>query len=268
MIPEVYEYGVRYDLSPSCSVIRAENPSPMTGLGTNTYFLHTGSGCVVVDPGPDQEVHRNNILSMGQVEAIFLSHEHIDHAEGTHALQETTGAEVISPELDPTWKSSFQINHELQFGQVRVVPLSTPGHTPQSTSFFLPDDNAILTGDALLESNSVALARVPGSMRQYFASLDVFESMSGVRGFPGHGPAMSDVAVTAARWREHRQRRLDEVADVIDKHHFDVAGLPDNLGELMPYLYPPLEGILWRAAERTLFSQVEYLYPEAFIEQD
>lgn len=44
MTLSVYEYGVLYDLSPSCSVIRAQNPSPMTGLGTNTYFLNTGSG--------------------------------------------------------------------------------------------------------------------------------------------------------------------------------------------------------------------------------
>lgn len=268
MFPSAYEYGSHYDLTPSCSVIRANNPSPMTGLGTNTYFLHTGTGNIVVDPGPDQKTHRDNILGAGAVEAIFLSHEHIDHAEGTQALHETTGVEVISPALDVTWQSSFLLDHVLVFGNLRVMPLATPGHTLQSTSFYLPEDNAILTGDALLEDTSVALARVPGSMRQYFASLDVFESMPGVMGFPGHGPVIPDVAVTAKRWREHRLRRLGEVQAVIEKNGFDVSGLPDNLGELMPHLYPPLEGILWRAAERTLYSQVEYLFPEAFVDQD
>lgn len=268
MFPEVYEYGVRYDLSPSCFVIRAENPSPMTGLGTNTYFLDTGSGLVVLDPGPDQEAHRQNILSAGQIEKIFLSHEHIDHAEGTVALQAETQVEVISPALDSTWENSFQVDRLLELGELKVMPIETPGHTPQSTSFYLPDEGAILTGDALLEENSVALARVPGSMRQYFSSLDIFESMPRVKGFPGHGRVIPDVAVTAARWREHRIKRLEEVETAVQREGFDVRGLPENLAELMPHLYPPLEGILYRAAERTLYSQLEYLYPEYFVEQD
>lgn len=268
MSQEKYEYGKTYQLSPSCKVIRAENPSPMTGLGTNTYFLATGSGFIVVDPGPADSQHLENILKVGKVEGILLSHEHIDHAEGTPALVDATGVDVVSPDLDQTWKRSFQVDSVLVMGNLEVVPISTPGHTPQSTSFYLPEEHAILTGDALLESNSVALARVPGSMRSYFASLDIFESMPGVRGFPGHGPVIPDVAETAARWRQHRMNRLDEVQTTVANTGLDSAEIPLHIVELMPLLYPPLEGILWRAAERTLYSQLEYLFPESFVEQD
>lgn len=240
----------------------------MTGLGTNTYFLDTGSGVIVVDPGPHDSRHLENILSVGEVEGIFLTHEHIDHAEGTPALVKATGVDVVSPALDQTWQRSFQIDSVLELGSLKVVPISTPGHTPQSTSFYLPEEQAILTGDALLESNSVALARVPGSMRSYFESLDIFESMPGVQGFPGHGPVIPDVAITAARWRQHRMNRLDEVHTTVENSGLDTVELAQHVEELMPLLYPPLEGILWRAAERTLYSQLEYLYPESFIDLD
>ena len=43
--------------------IRAANPSPMTGTGTNTYVLHGPEGAVVIDPGPALPAHLAALLA-------------------------------------------------------------------------------------------------------------------------------------------------------------------------------------------------------------
>ena len=52
--PETLEPGVRR--------ILANNPSPMTFRGTNTYLLGEGE-LALIDPGPDDPVHLKAILS-------------------------------------------------------------------------------------------------------------------------------------------------------------------------------------------------------------
>src|SRR5947208_4045208 len=75
--------------------VRADNPSPLTLDGTNTYVV----GRWVVDPGPDDEAHLAAVVEAagGSIEQIVLTHDHIDHSEGAPALAERTGAEVIRP---------------------------------------------------------------------------------------------------------------------------------------------------------------------------
>ncbi|KAF0172626.1 MAG: hypothetical protein FD162_2216 [Rhodobacteraceae bacterium] len=43
---------IRSEVAAGVVRLRAANPSPMTGSGTNTYVLHGPAGVVVIDPGP------------------------------------------------------------------------------------------------------------------------------------------------------------------------------------------------------------------------
>ena len=47
------ERGANLPVMPGISRIVANNPSPMTYFGTNTYLIETVDGLVVLDPGPD-----------------------------------------------------------------------------------------------------------------------------------------------------------------------------------------------------------------------
>ena len=42
--------------------ILANNPGPFTGPGTNTWLVDDGGGCVVIDPGPVDDIHRDRIV--------------------------------------------------------------------------------------------------------------------------------------------------------------------------------------------------------------
>ena len=75
-------------------LVRANNPSPMTLEGTNTWVLvEPGADqAIVVDPGPDDATHRDAVMAAvdaagaKQVGLIVLTHGHADHAEGAPAL--------------------------------------------------------------------------------------------------------------------------------------------------------------------------------------
>ena len=49
-------YGVAEAVAPGVRRIVANNPSPYTFLGTNTYVVGSGS-VAVIDPGPADEAH-------------------------------------------------------------------------------------------------------------------------------------------------------------------------------------------------------------------
>ena len=89
-------------VSAHARVILADNPSPLTYLGTNTWILaDPGSpACVVVDPGPDSAPHLRAVQRAcaedgHEVAAVLLTHDHADHAEGAERFAAMTGAPAI-----------------------------------------------------------------------------------------------------------------------------------------------------------------------------
>jgi glyoxylase-like metal-dependent hydrolase (beta-lactamase superfamily II) len=77
------------------TLVRADNPGPMTLEGTNTWVLRArpGDPAVVVDPGPLDEVHLSAVAGVaGPVALVLLTHGHPDHAEGARSLEELTCA--------------------------------------------------------------------------------------------------------------------------------------------------------------------------------
>src|SRR5689334_6420469 len=88
--------------------VRANNPSPYTLDGTNTYVV---DGRWVIDPGPADEAHIDAIVTAAdRIEGIVVTHDHPDHTEGIPLLSSRTGVELSAPDSGP----------------FEVIP--TPGH--------------------------------------------------------------------------------------------------------------------------------------------
>ena len=86
------------DPTPQVRTIRADNPSPLTGTGTNTYLIGRGD-VVVVDPGPDLGNHMAAILAETEGERIshiLVTHAHLDHSALAPRLSATTRAPVLA----------------------------------------------------------------------------------------------------------------------------------------------------------------------------
>ena len=89
-------------MTPLASVLLADNPSPMTLEGTNTWVLRAPDAreCVVVDPGEDDDRAPARVAAHGPVALVLLTHRHHDHAAGARRFAELTGAPVRA--LDPS----------------------------------------------------------------------------------------------------------------------------------------------------------------------
>src|SRR3954454_14723806 len=177
--------------------VRADNPSPLTLDGTNSYVV---AGWVV-DPGPADEDHvRAVLVAAGSVEGIVLTHGHGDHSDGAPLLAELTGAEVIRPR-----------------GEGRVGPFevfATPGHSPDHVA--LVAGRALFTGDTVLGTGSVFIAPGEGSLSAYLDSLRRLRELDVEAILPGHGPVVWDPRAKLDEYIEHRvdrERRLLEALE-------------------------------------------------------
>ena len=82
--------------------VLAPNPGLMTLDGTNTWVLREpGSGSsIVVDPGPLADEHLEAVAEVaGEVEAVVVTHHHLDHTEAARSFAERMGCGVRG--LDP-----------------------------------------------------------------------------------------------------------------------------------------------------------------------
>ena len=92
-----FAYGVPRELAPGVVRLVANNPSPFTYKGTNTYLIGT-SHLILIDPGPSDEAHLAAILAYAAgrpITHVLITHTHRDHVDGLDALLVATGAKTV-----------------------------------------------------------------------------------------------------------------------------------------------------------------------------
>jgi glyoxylase-like metal-dependent hydrolase (beta-lactamase superfamily II) len=250
-------------VSELAGVVLADNPSPMTLDGTNTWLLRDQPDrreAVVVDPGPDDEAHLRAVLAAaGRVPLVLLTHGHPDHSAGARRFAELAGAPVYA--LDPAHRYGGEGLAEgdvLGGAGVRIEVWRTPGHTADSLSFLLPAASAggtrdVLTGDTILGRGTTVVAHPDGVLADYLASLRRLAGLTGVAVLPGHGPELPDAGAAASGYLAHREQRLAQVRAVL-------AELPDaGPAEVVERVYAEVDRALWPAAELSVRAQLAYL---------
>lgn len=248
-------YGVVRAVTPYASVLLADNPSPMTLDGTNTWLLRAAgeAACLVVDPGPDDPAHLDAVAAAGPVAEILLTHGHPDHADGAAALRERTGAPVRA--LDPAHRLGGEGLGEgdvVAAAGVEVRVLATPGHTSDSLCFMVGD--AVLTGDTVLGRGSTVVAHPDGRLADYLDSLRRLEDLGTRTVLPGHGPELPDLAAAAATYLRHREQRLAQVRAALD-----TLGPDATPRQVVEVVYADVDRALWHAAEWSVRAQLDYL---------
>ena len=184
------------------ALVRADNPSPLTLSGTNTWVV----GRWVVDPGPALDAHLDavaaEVAARGGAEGIALTHDHADHAEGLDGLLSRVGdVPVVSARAGAADGDVFG----------PLLALALPGHSDDHLAFVA--GRAGFTGDAVLGDGSVFVSSdlagyLDGLRRMRELDLDVL--------CPGHGPPVWDVEAKLDEYLEHRldrERRLLEALE-------------------------------------------------------
>lgn len=125
-------------------------------LAQGAYYVESNGEAVVIDPL--REVHSYIELAASRnarIKYIFETHFHADFVSGHVTLSEKTGAPIVyGPNAAPSFESIIATdNQEFKVGNVTIKVLHTPGHTMESTTYLLLDENgkehAIFSGDTL-----------------------------------------------------------------------------------------------------------------------
>jgi len=243
--------------------VLAPNPGLMTLDGTNTYVLAEPDSdlVVVVDPGPDDDRHLDQVAATAEaggrtVALVLLTHGHLDHSGGASALADRVGAPVRA--LDPAMcreAPPLQAGR-LSVGGLELVVVATPGHTADSVCFVLPADGALLTGDTVLGRGTTVVAHPDGRIADYLASLDDLAGVVSSRRLgellPGHGPTRPDPGAVVAAYQAHRLERLEQVRAAL------AAGANTPMA-VVETVYADVDRALWPAAEQSVRAQLDYL---------
>lgn len=248
-------YGRLRAVTPYASVLLADNPSPMTLDGTNTWLLRAAGAeaCVVVDPGPDDPAHLRAVAGHGPVAEILLTHGHPDHSAGAAGLRALTGAPVRA--LDPGQRLGGEGLAEgdvVAAAGVELRVLATPGHTSDSLCFAVGD--AVLTGDTVLGRGTTVVAHPDGRLGDYLDSLRRLRDLGTRAVLPGHGPELPDLARVTAAYLLHREQRLEQVRAALD-----VLGPDAAPADVVRHVYADVDPVLWPAAEWSVRAQLDYL---------
>ncbi|MEJ7702611.1 MAG: MBL fold metallo-hydrolase [Geodermatophilaceae bacterium] len=250
-------YGRVRQVTPYAAVLLARNPSPMTLEGTNTWLLGDSDRLVVVDPGPHDAEHLDEVAASGRIEWILLTHGHADHSAGARRLHELTGAPVRA--LDPAHRygdEGLAEGDAVHAGGVTVMVLGTPGHTSDSLSFIADDGQyrAVLTGDTILGRGTTVVAHPDGVLADYLDSLRRLRDLGDLTVLPGHGPELPAARAVAEQYLAHRAERLAQVREAVDR-----LGPDASAQQIVEDVYADVDRAVWPAAELSVRAQLDYL---------
>ncbi|MEI6250211.1 MAG: MBL fold metallo-hydrolase [Actinomycetes bacterium] len=248
------------------SLVRADNPGPMTLEGTNTWIVSAPSGALVIDPGPLIQEHLDAVAlaTDGKVAGIFLTHGHLDHSEGAERFAEMVKAPVFArlPEFTSPEAAPLVDGFQITDGDVSFRVIATPGHTADSLSFFTEKGShtGLFTGDTILGRGSSIVAYPDGSVGPYLASLRELSEMLGSRSavplLPGHGPVHDSSLPVVDQYLHHRLERVAEVRAAMARGIIDVEAITDAVYVGLP------ENLKW-AALLSVQAQVAYVNENA-----
>ena len=125
-------------------------------LAQGAYYVTSNGEAFIIDPLREIEPYLDRLRRDGvTLKYIFETHFHADFVSGHLDLSKKTGAPIVfgpkaSPEFDFISAGDGQ---EFKVGNITVKALHTPGHTMESTSYLLKDENgkdyALFSGDTL-----------------------------------------------------------------------------------------------------------------------
>jgi len=216
-------------------LVRAPNPGPLTGTGTNTWIYGRGE-TVVIDPGPADESHLQRVAEsarrQGRVVAVAVTHHHADHLDGAARLCELTGAPlaVHFRRADQAADLPLHDGDRLLVGDSELEAIHTPGHASDHLCFFDRPARILFTGDHVLQGTTSLVMPPDGEMGAYLASLERVLELKPQRLQPGHGESIEDAEGAIRELIAHRMQREEQILDQLRLG-------PTGPEELVPHLY-------------------------------
>jgi hydroxyacylglutathione hydrolase len=125
-------------------------------LAQGAYYIESHGEAAVIDPLREVEPYLQKANKTGaKIKYVFETHFHADFVSGHIDLAEKSGAEIVYGSGAKTGFKSYVAfdGEDFAVGKVVIRALHTPGHTLESTSYLLLDEDrkptALFSGDTL-----------------------------------------------------------------------------------------------------------------------
>lgn len=185
------------------------------GFGQNAFLVrHPESRSVVaIDPGGEASTMADAAEADGlEVEAVLLTHAHVDHVEGVAEIVNRTGAPVylhpdgstlyaaaadqaalygMQIEAPPPADEDLKAGETLELAGCRFQVRSAPGHAPGHVIFYVEEARTAFVGDVVFQG-SIGRSDLPGgSLETLMRSIreQVLTLPDDTVLYSGHGPA-------------------------------------------------------------------------------
>lgn len=183
-------------------------------FGQNAYLVRCSAtgATFAIDPGGEAAA-MIEALDEGEatLEAIILTHAHLDHIEGVATLAERTRAPIhLHPDDRPLYDAAAQqgamfghrftpppppdealrVGQELRLGRCRFEVRHTPGHSPGHITLYSAANGLAFVGDVVF-AGSIGRTDLPGgSYEQLMTSIreQVLTLPDETELYSGHGP--------------------------------------------------------------------------------
>ncbi len=261
-------------ISESVRAAMVPDQNPMHPGFTSMYLIGTnGSQSLTIDSGEAMERYQWFLrgylaaIEKAEIGLTTITHHHRDHSGNLKWAQAQLKTEVMVPEsgkslLRGMIPAVVQTNKggdviELD-GGVRVDVISTPGHSVDSTSYYIEKEGVLFTGDTLLGSSTTTV----GNLSTYMKSLQTLLALPNLKVIcPGHGAIVNDPRERLQSYVDHRNERERQIIGVLQ------GGRQMTSWDIMMEVYPKLSEGLRRGADGNVRQHLRKLIDEGVIKE-
>lgn len=173
-------------------------------LAQGAYYIVSDGEAAIIDPLREVQPYLNRLEQDGvTLKYIFETHFHADFVSGHLDLSKKTGAPIVyGPTAEPAFEAITATDNQIfDIGKIKIKVLHTPGHTLESSTYLLIDENgketAIFSGDTLFlgDVGRPDLAQKAASMTQEDLAGMLYDSLQAkimpladdITVYPAHG---------------------------------------------------------------------------------
>ena len=173
-------------------------------LAQGAYYVVSNNEAFIIDPLRETQPYIERLEKDGaKLKYIFETHFHADFVSGHLDLSKKTGAQIVyGPTADANFETIIATDNQIfEIGDIKIKVLHTPGHTMESISLLLIDENgketALFSGDTLFlgDVGRPDLAQKAANMTQEELAGILYESLQNkimpladdIMVYPAHG---------------------------------------------------------------------------------
>lgn len=173
-------------------------------LAQGAYYIESSGEAVIIDPLRETQPYLDRLTKDGvTLKYILETHFHADFVSGHLDLSRRTNAAIVyGPTATPEFEALIaEDNQVFEVGNIKIKVLHTPGHTLESTTYLLIDENnretALFSGDTLFlgDVGRPDLAQKAASMTQEELAGMLYDSLykkilplaDDITVYPAHG---------------------------------------------------------------------------------